>query len=260
MLYQVEAVIHNSAKILRGLKILNVTTKEGHANFVTDADKRIQEYLGEELTRILPGSTVFGEEKENNALGEEPTWVVDPIDGTLNYMHGLGHSAISVALAEGRSLRLAAIYNPYRDEMFTAQAGHGARLNGEIIRCSETPFERSLVFYGTSPYDQRLVRATFSAAESLMLKTADLRRMGSAALDLAYIACGRADVFFEYSLSPWDYAAGALLVKEAGGEFKLLGMDNSVLDFSKPAAVFASNKPCHGPALEIIQAAYREAH
>ena len=256
MFYQVEAIIRNAAQMLRNPKPMNVTTKEGHANFVTDTDKRIQEYLGEELTRLLPGSSVFGEEKENSALGDEPTWVVDPIDGTLNYMHGLGHSAISVALAINKELQFAAIYHPYRDEMFTAQVGQGARNNGEIIRCSETPFERALVFYGTSPYDQSLVHATFSAAESLMLQTADLRRMGSAALDLAYIACGRADVFFEFSLSPWDYAAGALLVNEAGGEFKLLGMDYPLLDFSKPAAVFASNKPCKAPALEIIEAAF----
>ncbi len=205
----------------------------------------------------MPGSLVFGEEKDNQPLTGAPTWVVDPIDGTLNYIHGLNHSAVSIALYEGREARLACVYNPFRDELFTAEEGRGAWLNGEKMVCSPTPFERALVFYGTSPYNAALVDATFRAVNRLMKKTADIRRLGAAALDLAYVACGRADIFFEYSLAPWDYGAGQLLVKEAGGVFEVLNPEMVVADFKQSAAVFTSNQACRDQGLDIVLSEYR---
>jgi len=257
MLKHVEAIVRKVSRVMLEGGAGGVSQKEGHANFVTEADKRTQDLLERELTALLPGSVLYGEEKENRALGPGLTWVVDPIDGTYNFMRGMNHSAISVALAEDYQLLLGLVFDPFRGEMFTARAGKGTRRNGEPVRCAEVPFGRALALFGTSPYESGLVRPTFRAAEELMRKAADIRRSGSAALDLAYLACGRADIFFEYSLSPWDYAAGKILVAEAGGVFRLLDADNARLDFTKPAAVFAASKACAEQAEEIVSRWFR---
>ncbi|NLG57451.1 MAG: hypothetical protein GX540_03445, partial [Clostridiales bacterium] len=137
-------------------------------------------------------------------------------------------------------------------ESFLAQAGKGAHLNGRAIHCAQTPFKHALVAFGSSPYDARLVDATMAAVREYMLVCGELRRFGSAALDLAYVACGRCDVFFEYALSPWDYAAGLLLVKEAGGQTELLGLPGDTLDFSSPASVFAASVACFDQARHVF--------
>lgn len=257
MLKQLEQIIRQAASIMLQHKPSGILTKEGHANFVTEADRKTQDFLQDRLLRLLPGSVLYGEEKENAPLGDDPTWVVDPIDGTLNYIHGLDHSAISIALSEGKQVTLAMVYNPYRDELFAARAGKGALCNDQRIFCSQTPYERALSFYGTSPYNPLLVDITFSTVALLMKQTADVRRLGSAVLDLAAVACGRADIFFEYSLSPWDYTAGKLLVQEAGGVFRTMNLENHQLDFSGPAAVFAASSVCAQQAYELIESKYR---
>lgn len=249
---QIAAIMKSAAAIMLNSRPQCITMKEGHANFVTETDRRTQDLLQAALFQLLPGSVLYGEEQENAPLSDGPTWVVDPIDGTLNYIRGLHHSAISVALCENRQLKVAAVYDPYREELFWAQAGRGASLNGQKIACTDTPYERALCFFGTSPYEPALVDATFRTVRTLMAQTADVRRFGSAALDLAYLATGRADIFFEYSLSPWDYAAGKLLAEEAGGVFSLMNLRNDMLDFSKPAAVFAANPACAAQALGVI--------
>lgn len=253
---QIKSIIKQAAALIPRIAPPTFEAKEGHANFVTQTDQAVQDNLEKALMALLPGSKVFGEEKKNDALDDTPTWVVDPIDGTLNFLHNLHHSAISVALAENRQVVKAFIYNPYREEMFEASLGEGAFLNGERIQCANTPYQRAVVGFGTSPYEPRLVNATFVAVNTLMKECADIRRFGSAALDLAYVACGRLDVFFEYALSPWDYAAGALLVKEAGGKLVLLNQANDQLDTSGPAAVFAANAVCAGQALRVVKAAH----
>jgi myo-inositol-1(or 4)-monophosphatase len=256
MLNAIDAIVRQAATLMMQEKNLSVTQKEGHANFVTQTDKDVQDFLLDKLTALLPDSHFYGEEQENSPLTDHPTWVVDPIDGTHNFIRGLHHSAISVALSAGKRLELAAVYNPYRDEMFLAQAGKGAKLNGHIIKCADTPFEHAVVAFGSSLYSPAMVRSTMDAIERYMLSCADLRRSGSAAIDLSYVACGRYDVFFEYSLSPWDYAAGMLLVKEAGGQVELLNLPGETLNFSKPAAVFSACASCFDQARQIAMAAY----
>lgn len=251
MLQAVAAIVRKSGQMMLKEITPEVILKEGHANYVTQTDRDVQDFLLEKLTALLPESGFFGEEQENSALTDQPTWVVDPIDGTTNYIRGLHHSSVSVALSVGKQLALAAVYNPYRDEMFLAQAGKGASLNGQSIRCADTPFEHAVVAFGSSLYSPQLVNATMSAVREYMRVCGDLRRFGSAALDLAYVACGRCDVFFEYSLSPWDYAAGLLLVQEAGGKTALLNLPGKRLDFSKPASVFAASAVCFEKAHAI---------
>lgn len=257
MISRIEEIVREASSIMLQQGPGQVDSKEGHANFVTQADINTQHFLQKELLALLPGSQLYGEEKENQQLTDQPTWVVDPIDGTLNYIHGLGHSAISVALAENKQLQLGVIYNPYRQEMFSAQKGQGAALNGKPMACADTPFNKALAFFGTSPYDDKKVNATFQAVQLMMKKTADVRRFGSAALDLAYVACGRADIFFEFALSPWDYAAGLLLVREAGGQMELMNIQGEQLDVSRTAAVIAANPRCFEEAANLIRPIYQ---
>ena len=236
---------------MRAYRDAAIHRKDGHCNFVTDADIAVEAYLEKTLTALLPGSRFFAEEKDNEPLGGEPTFVVDPIDGTLNYMRGRNASAVSIALLVDKQPVMGVIYNPYADEMFTAQAGQGAFLNGAKIRVSETPFERALVAFGTSPYDAELAKRTLRAAESFLLEAGDLRRGGAAALDLCDISCGRADVFFELRLRPWDVAAGSLLVEEAGGRFFSLGKEEPYYD--GPCGILAASRSCEKEALRILQ-------
>lgn len=255
MLKAIDAIIREAGRIMLRESHPAVMQKEGHANFVTQTDKDVQDFLLNRLTRLLPGSAFYGEEQENAPLTDTPTWVVDPIDGTTNFIRGLHHSAISVALAVDKRLSLAAVLNPYRDELFLAKSGEGASLNGHPIRCSQTPFEVAIVAFGSSLYVPSLAQPTMRACERFMQSCGDLRRFGSAALDLSYVACGRLDVFFEYSLSPWDYAAGLLLVRESGGQAELLNLPGEKLDFSKTATVFAANAACFKQGRDIVSAA-----
>ena len=226
--------------------------KEGHFNFVTDADVAVQTFLKRELLSLLPDARFFAEEQDNAPLTEAPTFVVDPIDGTLNFMRGRNLSAVSIGLLVQKRPALGVIYHPYADEMFSAEACKGARMNGREIRASQTPFENAMVCFGTSPYDADLVNRSIDAARQFLLRAGDLRRSGSAAVDLCDIACGRADIFFELRLRPWDVAAGSLIVAEAGGVFASLGHDRPYYD--GPCGILACNRPCEAKAREILEA------
>ena len=224
--------------------------KEGHCNFVTSMDIKVQAFLQEKLTALVPGSEFFAEEKENNALTDTPTWIVDPIDGTMNFMRQRRCSAISIGYYENKKPVKAVIYNPFADELFTAEEGKGAFLNGKPIHVSDTPYENSLIAMGTSPYNSELADISLKCAREFLLTGGDLRRCGSAAIELCDIACGRSDVFFEMILSPWDFAAGVLIVREAGGVFDEFLEEKDVYD--KKAAVLACNQTCYKEAKAIL--------
>ncbi len=236
---------------MRAIAHPEVFVKEGHANFVTEGDLRVQQFLFERLETVCPGAAFFAEEQENAQLTEAPTWVIDPIDGTFNYMRGRDCSSVSIALLRGRRPVLGVVYNPYRDELFSAEQGKGAFCNGRPIQVSRQPFSRAMVGFGTAPYRADLARRSMDAACRFLQEAGDLRRTGSAAIDLADVACGRSDVFFELVLSPWDFAAGALLVTEAGGQF---GMpQQQALDFGAPACILAASPVCYPRAAEILR-------
>lgn len=251
MLQKMEAIACRAGEMMLKARDAAVHQKEGHFNFVTDADAAIEAYLKEALLPLIPGSRFFGEEEENDPLTDDPTFVVDPIDGTTNFIRNRNLSVVSIALLEKKTPVLGIIYNPYSDEMFTAEKGKGAYLNGEKIHVSDIPFENALISYGTSPYDAELAQRTMRAAEKFLLESGDLRRSGSAAVDLADVACGRSDIMFEMRLRPWDIAAGSLLVQEAGGVFYSLGHDAPYYDAA--AGVLAANMLCHEKALEIMK-------
>lgn len=253
MLASVTAIAREAGKIILSHQNAAVHQKEGHFNFVTDADVAVQSFLKESLLALLSEARFFAEEQENSPLTDAPTFVVDPIDGTLNFMRRRNCSAISIALLKDKIPILGVVYNPFTEEMFTAEKEKGACLNGKKIAVSAYPFENAMVAFGTSPYDAELSRRTMSIAASFLRDAGDLRRSGSAALDLCDVACGRADIFFEMRLRPWDVAAGALIVQEAGGVFRSLGHDKPFFDDA--CGVLACNQACAGKALSTLREA-----
>ncbi len=251
MLNQIVSLAREAGRMMLQYRDAAVHQKEGHFNYVTDTDVAVQRFLQKELLSLLPGSRFIGEEQENEPLTCAPTFVVDPIDGTMNFARHRNASAVSIALLKDKQPVTGVVYNPYADEMFTAEAGKGACLNGRGISVSKTPFDRALVSFGTSPYDADLLRRTVAAAGQFLMRAGDLRRSGSAAIDLCDVACGRTDALFELRLRPWDVAAGALLVTEAGGVFRSLGYDAPY--FEGTCGIMASNPLCDGPAMEILR-------
>lgn len=220
---------------------LQIDTKAGHANFVTDCDRRVQDRLMSGLSKLMPDAHFIGEEGSAQEFSPQGKYfIVDPIDGTTNFIKDFHASSISVALIVDGVTELGAVYNPYLDEMFTAMRGQGAFCNGRRINVSSEPIENGLVIFGTSPYNEELSEISFKLAYSYFKKSIDIRRTGSAALDLCSVAAGRAELFFELSLSPWDYAAGALIVEEAGGV--VTDINNNALDLSRKSSVLARNK------------------
>lgn len=193
--------------------------KSGKGNFVTDYDSRVQAALKERLLELVPEAAFLGEEDQmdHTDISKGYAFIVDPIDGTANFTRGYNASCISVALARDGYPILGVIHNPYQQETFHAIKGKGAYRNGERIFASDRTLEEGLILFGTAPYHAELAKKSFEVAYRYMAEAEDLRRSGSAAIDLCMIASGRAEFFFELSLCPWDYAAGALLVEEAGG-------------------------------------------
>lgn len=193
--------------------------KTSSRDVVTEYDRRVQELVIERLTAAVPGACFFGEEQaEHDRTDAEHLFIIDPIDGTMNFVHHLNHSCISIAYASRGQLLAAAVYNPYVDEMFHAVRGDGAFVNDTPLRAGDTPLSGSVVCFGTSPYHPELTDETFRLARLAFDKGLDIRRQGSAELDLCSVAAGRAGLYFEGSVSLWDCAAGMLLVQEAGGD------------------------------------------
>ncbi|MDF9800366.1 myo-inositol-1(or 4)-monophosphatase [Catalinimonas alkaloidigena] len=193
---------------------------KGKNDLVSYVDKEAEKLLVAGLESIVPAAGFITEEgTAEKGRAEQYNWVIDPVDGTTNYVHGIPLYSISVALMEGDEVVLGAIYEPNRDEMFYSIKGDKAYLNSKEISVSPVQkLEESLIATGF-PYSKlQNVPAYIKIVEELMQKTHGLRRMGSAAIDLAYVACGRFEGFFEYNLKPWDVAAGGFLVQQAGGK------------------------------------------
>ena len=208
ILSRIASAEREAAALMLHARGILAETKSGRRDVVTEYDRRVQALLMQQLTEAVPEARFFCEETpERDRLDSKRLFIIDPIDGTMNFVHGFHHSCISVAYAERGEVQVGAVYNPYVDELFTAVRGQGAYLNGRPIRVTDAGLAGSVVCFGTSPYDASLAPRTFALAQ----------REGSAALDLCTVAAGRAGLYFELQTSLWDYAAGALLVREAGG-------------------------------------------
>lgn len=251
MLHLLQNIMYAAGRMILHAHDAAVHQKEGHFNFVTDTDVAVQEFLKKELSSLAPDAFFFSEEQENAALTDAPTFVIDPIDGTINFMRDRRQSAISIAYLVNKQPVFAAVYNPYANEMFTAEKDKGAFLNGKPIHVSDTPFEKCVTAFGTSPYDAELARQTMACALGFLLQGGDLRRTGSACVDLCDVACGRADIFFELRLRPWDVAAGSLIVQEAGGFYQSIG--HAVPYYDNACGMVCGNQKCMDGALRILR-------
>ena len=230
---------------------LQVSVK-GPGNFVTAADHRAEETLKQELSRARPGYSFLGEESGlTTGTDGTHTWIVDPLDGTTNFLHGIPQFCISIGLQRTDTIVAGVIYNPVTDELFTAERGRGAFLNDRRLRVAgRTHLSDAVVACGLPHIgrgDLELFRREFSTVQG---QVAGLRRFGAAALDLAYIAAGRFDAYWERDLSPWDVAAGILLVREAGGfASDINGKDNILTTGS----VIAGNDAMHRGLLGLLR-------
>ena len=236
--------------MLEGVRQKEIT-KKGDSDFVTDSDLAVQNFIKGRLFELYPKIDFLAEEGVEHAVGDRPTWVLDPIDGTMNFIRDLSLSAISLALVEGGQTTLGIVYNPFLGEMFCAELGRGATLNGKKIAVSEvSDLSGALVAIGTSPYYKPTVGACFDIYRELFLRGVDIRRLGSAALDICYVAAGRFEYYYEYILSIWDYAAARLILSEAGGRItNALGEPTSA---ERKSPIVASNGHLHEEMLSLI--------
>lgn len=195
-----------------------VEVQEKQANdFVTEVDRASEQIIINAIKKAYPDHAILAEESGSHA-GNDFLWIIDPLDGTTNYLHGFPQFSISIALQYRSQLEVAVVYDPLRDETFSAHKGGGAYLNDHRIRVSKQKDLHGALLGTGIPYrDQQHVDAYFGMMKRLIKNTAGVRRPGSAALDFAWLAAGRIDAFWELGLAQWDFAAGALLVKEAGG-------------------------------------------
>jgi myo-inositol-1(or 4)-monophosphatase len=227
-------------------------SKKGPADFVTSADQRTERVLVEELSKARPGYCFLLEER---GLVEGPDkthrFIIDPIDGTTNFMHGLPQFAISIALEREGVLVSALVFNPVTDEMFVAERGQGAYLNEKRLRVAARKNLNECVIASGAPFMGKEGHDQFLAELRAVLDvTAGMRRFGAASLDLAWVAAGKFDAFWERELKPWDIAAGILLVREAGGVVTdLTGRDRMM----ETGDVLATNEPLHRPLLDLIK-------
>ncbi len=236
---------------------LQVSVK-GPSDFVSTADLRAERMLKAELLRARPGYALLFEEG-GATEGTDPhhRWIVDPLDGTTNFLHGIPHFAISIALERDGEVIAGIVYEPTRDEMFWAEKGAGAYLNDRRLRTSaRRQLGEALIGTGI-PFRGRGDHPTYVATLArVMAATSGVRRLGAAALDLAYVAAGRYDGFWEFGLSPWDIAAGLLLVREAGGFVSDLAGGQTMMTTGD---VLAANGHLHLPLAALIKEAMRAA-
>lgn len=249
---QLTEIVRKTRAVFENSSLVSSVHQKGPIDFVTDADMQVQALLSAELSALCPDIQFMGEEKDNSEIDRDGTlWILDPIDGTTNLIHHFCHSTVSLALASHRTVVAAIVYNPYTDELFSAEKGKGAFLNGAPIHASRNgTLQQSVIFTGTSPYYHEYADWIFGKAREIYLCSQDIRRIGSAALELAYVAAGRADGFYESRLSPWDYAAGLLLIQEAGGT--VTDLSGRALDCTAPSSVLASNGLIHGELEAIL--------
>ena len=199
------------------LEALNVVQK-GRMDYASEVDADAEKVIVKELKRAYPEYGIFGE--EGGIQGENRMmWVIDPLDGTSNYLRGFPHYCVSIALVENGEPIDAVIFDPLRNELFTASKGNGAVLNDRRLRVADRKdLEGTMIHTGFAPRERSRASTQLKTVDTLLVQAEDVRRTGSAALDLAYVACGRADAYFEAGVKAWDIAAGVLLVREAGGK------------------------------------------
>lgn len=239
MLNTVIAIVKEAAKVMTGGEY--TVTEKGAANFVTDKDVAVEKFLAQALSDAFPGIGFVGEEEDfaADALGKEYTAVVDPIDGTMNFTRDLNLSVISVAILHRGKPFIGVVLNPYTNELFSAEAGKGAYLNGKRIHVSDRDLPQSCFFTAWSTYKKEYAKACFDISQDIYYDTCDIRRLGVCAYELCCLAAGRGELYFEIRVFPWDFAAAQLIVLEAGGCIGTIGFDAPV--YTRPQPILAAN-------------------
>lgn len=239
-------IINRASQDVGSLKIL---TKD-YNDFVSEVDRSAEEAIISILKEAYPTHGFFGEESGKTNVDAESIWIIDPLDGTTNFLHNFPCYCVSIALQERGVLTQAVIYDPVHNDLFTATKGRGAFLNDKRIRVTNrSKLQDSLISTGFPFKDFSYLDTYLEIFKDMAKKTSGLRRPGSAALDLAYVAAGYTDGFFEINLSPWDIAAGALLVQEAGG---IVGDFEGNESWLKTGNIVAGNPKVFGQMLQVI--------
>ena len=252
-LRDIELLARQAGVILRSSygRDLQVRHK-GLIDLVTEVDQRSEAFLLGEVQRRYPGQRIISEETGGAPGSDENIWYIDPLDGTVNYAHGIPIFAVSIAYAEEGKMRMGVVYDPMRDECFSAERGQGAYLNGQPICPAEaTDLDNSLLVTGF-PYDIRSNPVNnLDHYAHLSLRSQGVRRLGSAALDLCYVAAGRFDGYWETALKSWDVAAGGLIAEEAGA--RVSNMRGEADYLTPPLSILAANPTIHALLLKELQ-------
>lgn len=240
---EIQRLEKEAAEQIRSAGRITAECKNSARDVVTEVDKNVQLQLMAGLKELVPGAEFFCEELGAQCRADDASvFIIDPIDGTMNFLRGFNHSCISVAYAENGEIKVGVIYNPYVDEMFHAVKGQGTFLNDRRLSAGDRTLSDSVVCVGTSPYYPEYWDKSFELFRKVFDAGLDIRRQGSAALDLCSAAAGRAGLYFELKLSLWDFAAGKLLVEEAGGVVCNIEGEPIVIDGRKSSVVAGTRK------------------
>lgn len=241
-----EFILSNRGTLLAS----DIDTKQAF-DFVTRVDKESEAIILDILRSKFPDHSFLAEESMHDAATDGYRWIIDPLDGTSNYIHGFPVTAVSIALQLGEELVAGVVLDPFRNELFTAIKAEGAFLNGKRIYVSATDTMGSALIGTGFPFKQKhLIDHYLRLFKKVLVEVSDLRRPGSASIDLSYIACGRFDGFFEIGLMPWDCAAGALMIKEAGGIITNFGGGDEILTHGN---IVAGNPQMHARLLKMTK-------
>ena len=241
LIEQVTAIVREASALMDRTGGFEVKDKGARENLVTSSDLAVQHFLTKRLAEVLPGAGFLAEEEDFTDIVHPEVWIIDPIDGTANYARGNENCCISVALARAGEPVLGVVYSHWRGELYTAEKGKGAFCNGKPIHVSNRSFENGLLFTAMSTYRKELARSCSDIIYDLYMECNDVRRTGSAAVELCLMAAGYTELYFEMRLMPWDYAAAGLILREAGGT--MVGIDGNAPALMAPCMVIAANTP-----------------
>lgn len=243
------SLVTQTKSLIKNREMAAHVQEKGLADYVTQVDIAVQDFLKKALFDIAPDIQFLGEETGLQEMEADSFWILDPVDGTTNLMHDYQHSVVSLALCRQREIVTGIIYDPFREEVFWAVKGQGSFLNGAPIQVSEAR-QLSDTIIGLGTAKRELADENFARFRRVFGQSQDVRRIGSAALELAYTACGRQGGYFEAYLNPWDYAAGMLLVQEAGG--MVTDFAGNFLDPGKGSSIVGTNGAVHGELLQLL--------
>lgn len=243
------SLVKETKGIITNRDMASHVKEKGVADYVTQVDLAVQDFLKKALYTLTPDIQFLGEETGLQRMESDSYWILDPVDGTTNLMHDYQHSVVSLALCRQKEIVMGIVYDPFHDELFSAVKGEGSLLNGIPIHVSSAQ-KLSGTIIGVGTAKRELAMENFSRFLHVYENSQDIRRLGSAALELAYTACGRQGGYFEVYLNPWDYAAGMLLIQEAGGT--VTDWTGNALDPAMGSQVAGTNGHIHEELLNLL--------